>query len=161
MTWALMGRMQVKKASLILLAVVLLATAYFFQDVNWLAAIASRFPVQSGFHPFVFFVFNKTLRLIINDLACMILIYAIFRETRYLSLAFWLFLAELFIILPLYFFFKLSIEGDSEISSPLFSQIHRLIVNPTLMLLLMLGFFYQRQLQRHAQRHRQRHLTDL
>jgi hypothetical protein len=51
---------------------------------------------------------------------------------------------EVFLLLPAYFIVKLTLEGDSEISSPLLSQIHRLIVNPLLMFLLMVGFVYQR-----------------
>ncbi len=62
-----------------------------------------------------------------------------------MKVAFLLFLVELFIILPLYFWIKLSTEGDSELSSPLLSQIHRLIINPTLMILLIVSFLYQKR----------------
>jgi exosortase F-associated protein len=72
------------------------------------------------------------------------LIYAWFKERKYLTLSFYLFLVEVGLLLPIYFIVKLSLEGDSEISSPLLSQIHRLIVNPLLMFLLMVGFIYQR-----------------
>lgn len=82
--------------------------------------------------------------MVFNDLACMILILVLFKERKYLVISFYLFLAELLVVLPLYFIIKLSVEGDSEISSPLFSQIHRIVVNPILMILLMFGFFYQR-----------------
>jgi len=50
---------------------------------------------------------------------------------------------EFFILLPIYFIMKLSLEGDSEISSPLLSQLHRMIVNPLLMIILILGLVYQ------------------
>jgi hypothetical protein len=39
---------------------------------------------------------------------------------------------------------KLGWEGDSEISSPLLSFVHRLIVNPLLMFVLMAGLVLQR-----------------
>lgn len=93
------------------------------------------------------FVVNKTVRLVINDLACMLLIYALF-EKKHLTIAFYLFLVELLVMLPVYFIIKLSVEGVSEISSPLLSQVHRLIVNPLLMFLLMMGFVIQRLQQR-------------
>jgi len=50
------------------------------------------------------------------------------------------FLAELFILLPVYFALKISLEGDAEISSPLLSQLHRMIVNPLLMLVLIMDY---------------------
>lgn len=95
-------------------------------------------------NPNTIFIVNKTIRLILNDAACVCLIYALFPGRNYLRIAFYVFLVELFIILPIYFIFKLTLEGDSELSSPLLSQIHRLIVNPLLMFLLMAGFLYQR-----------------
>ncbi len=79
-----------------------------------------------------------------NDASCFLLISALFKERKYVTVAFWVFLFELLVLLPVYFLLKLSIEGDSEMSSPLLSQLHRLIINPTLMLLLMISFFYQR-----------------
>lgn len=94
--------------------------------------------------PEAVFVVNRTARLVLNDVACLMIILAVFREAKYLKIAFWVFLVELLVILPAYLVTKLSLEGDSEISSPLLSQVHRLIVNPMLMILLMAGFLYQR-----------------
>jgi exosortase F-associated protein len=89
------------------------------------------------------FAVNRTLRLLLNDAFCMLIIYALFRERAYVSLAFLLFCFELVVLLPVYLVIKLSLEGPSEISSPLLSYIHRLIVNPLLMFILMAGFYYQ------------------
>ncbi|MBX2916316.1 MAG: hypothetical protein KF856_13680 [Cyclobacteriaceae bacterium] len=96
------------------------------------------------------FVFNKTLRLIFNDLLCMQLIWSLFQHRKYLKLAFFLFLVELVIVLPIYFLIKLSVEGATEISSPLLSQVHRMVVNPLLMFLLIAGIVYQRAI--HSQK---------
>ncbi len=126
------------RALLLGCGVTILLAVYLFQRFNpWTGF--------EGMHPNVIFGINRTVRLILNDLACLLIILAIFREMKYLKVAFWVFLVELLIILPVYLILKLSLEGDSEISSPLLSQIHRLIVNPTLMILLMIGFFYQRK----------------
>ena len=95
-------------------------------------------------HPNVVFIINKTVRLVVNDLACMLLIFAVFQRKSYLLVAFYVFIFELLILLPVYFAVKLSLEGDSEISSPLLSFVHRLIVNPMLMFVLIAGFVYQR-----------------
>jgi exosortase F-associated protein len=94
------------------------------------------------------FIANRTVRFMLNDVACLLLITAIFNSKKYLALSFWVFLTELFILLPIYFLLKLSLEGDSEISSPLLSQLHRMIVNPLLMIVLIMGFFYQDHIQK-------------
>ncbi len=119
----------------------LLAFVYLFQRHSFWTGF-------DGMHPNIIFALNRTARLTLNDLACFLIIFAVFREKKYLKLAFLLFLVELLVILPVYLIAKLGLEGDSEISSPLLSQIHRLIVNPMLMILLMAGFFYQRYVKR-------------
>jgi hypothetical protein len=84
------------------------------------------------------------LRLLANDLICFFMISSIFKEKSYRQIAFVVFMIELLVILPIYLFLKLSLEGTSEISSPLLSFIHRLIVNPTLMILTGIGLAYQK-----------------
>jgi exosortase F-associated protein len=127
------------------MALALLALTYLFQRFDFFASFLGYIRVsRDSFHPYTNFIVNKTLRLVINDIACFALIYVFFRERKYLKVAFYVFIFELIVLLPLYFAVKLSVEGDSEISSPLLSQIHRLIVNPTLMILLIISFFYAR-----------------
>jgi exosortase F-associated protein len=130
-------------AFLILAAFLLLAGVYLFQRTNLIGPDGGLFTTAP---PNLVFVANRVVRLILNDFACFLLIYALFKEYKYLKIAFIMFLVELLFILPIYFLLKLSLEGDSEISSPLLSLIHRLIVNPTLMLLLIAGFVYQKNL---------------
>jgi exosortase F-associated protein len=129
------------RISLFLIAVSILAFTYIFQHVGFAGLIGLK---AENVHPNIIFTINKASRMIVNDTACFVLIYLFFEEKKYLQLAFLVFLIELLIVLPVYLAIKLSLEGDSEISSPLLSQIHRLIVNPTLMILLMLAFFYQK-----------------
>lgn len=126
---------------LIGLAVTILVIVYLFQRVDLIALFRDADDVVN---PNLVFVINRYIRLIFNDLACIIIIYSLFGERKYMVLAFWIFLFELVVLLPLYLVIKLDLEGPSEISSPLLSQIHRLIVNPTLMLLLIAGFLYQK-----------------
>lgn len=122
-----------------------LIVVYVFQRVSYANAINTILPdALQVVNRNTIFIVNKTVRLILNDTACVGLIYVLFPEQKYVRVAFCLFLLELFIILPIYLAIKLTLEGDSEISSPLLSQIHRLIVNPLLMFLLMAGFLYQR-----------------
>lgn len=128
---------------LISVASLVLVLVFVFQRFNYALLLNSLLPFQIE-NQNTIFVINKTIRLVLNDTACILLIHVWFKQRQYLTLAFYLFLIELLILLPVYFIIKLSLEGDSEISSPLLSQIHRLIVNPLLMFLLMAGFIYQR-----------------
>lgn len=120
----------------------ILVVVYVFQRVINIGGVA----VNAS--PNAIFVINRTIRLILNDLACFLIIFGVFRERKYLKVAFWVFLFELLVILPGYLIVKLSLEGDSEFSSPLLSQVHRLVVNPMLMILLIAGFLYQRRIGR-------------
>lgn len=132
-----------QRITLIVGAIVLLTVVYVFQHFNyfeWINTIIGG--ILTGNENQVFIV-NRTVRLMINDLLCMGLIYGLFANKNYLRLAFYLFLVEILLILPIYLILKLSWEGTSEISSPLLSPIHRMIVNPLLMLLLMVALFYQ------------------
>ena len=118
------------------LALVTLMVMYLFQRFD--------FSILTGEHSDnVRFIINKSVRFLVNDVACLALILAIFNKPNYLRLSAWIFLTELLVLLPLYFTLKLTLEGDSEISSPLLSQLHRMIVNPLLMIVLMMGFVYQ------------------
>jgi exosortase F-associated protein len=127
------------------IAFLILAAVYLFQRFSLLAVLVNWFGGDYSYiHPYSIFIFNKTSRLVLNDVACFMIIWAVFQEQKYLKVAWYVFLLEVLVVLPVYFAIKLSFEGDSEISSPLLSQIHRMIVNPMLMFLLMAGFFYQR-----------------
>lgn len=121
------------------LSVSVLALVYVFQGVNYI-----HFFFPNEINPNIIFIFNRTLRLLINDLLCVILIFVLFEEKKYVKAAFLILVIELVIILPSYFLIKLKMEGNSEISSPLLSQVHRLIVNPMLMFILIAGFYYQK-----------------
>ncbi len=88
-------------------------------------------------NPYLAFTVNRTLRLFLNDLFILLLLAGWFQSRSVLRLAFAIQLINFFILLPPYLLVKLNLEGDTEISSPLLSQFHRLIVNPTLMILLL------------------------
>lgn len=132
------------KYSLLLLAFILLAAVYIFQRINpgsILLDALGFIPAQS--EEWIFSI-NRIIRLMLNDFACIIMIYALFQDVRYVRLGGLVFLIELLIILPIYLILKLSIEGTSEISSPFLSTLHRLIVNPMLMFVLIVGLYLQR-----------------
>ncbi|NOT76602.1 MAG: exosortase F system-associated protein [Cyclobacteriaceae bacterium] len=120
-----------------IIAVMILGFAYLFQNYDFSSLVGSYSPNAK-------FIINKTIRFLLNDTACLLLIMVIFNKSSYLRVSTWIFLTELIVFLPLYFILKLSLEGDSEISSPLLSQLHRMIVNPLLMFAMIMGFFYQK-----------------
>jgi exosortase F-associated protein len=124
---------------LLALAVVGLGAMFLFQGFDWLSVL---FGIET--HPYAHFAVKRFMRLFINDSFMLLLIYAWFDDKSITQLAWKLQLVDTFILLPLYLVIKLYLEGDSEISSPLLSQFHRLIVNPTLMILLIPGVYFQR-----------------
>jgi hypothetical protein len=119
-----------------------LALVYVFQRTNYGLLLFEAFEIAPNGN--FIFIINKSLRLLANDLICFFMIFSIFKEKSYRQVAFFVFMIELLVILPIYLLLKLSLEGTSEISSPLFSFIHRLIVNPTLMVLTGMALAYQK-----------------
>lgn len=124
-----------------IIAITTLIALYFFQRFNYSELI------YSAFLPNTQFIINRIIRFFFNDLAVILLIYAIYQNKALLKIAFGIQLVEMLIILPIYFYIKLSLEGASEISSPLLSFIHRIVVNPIIMLLLIPAFWFQKNSQ--------------
>lgn len=121
---------------------VLLATIYITQQFNYLHFFSGIFG-DYEFHEFTYFIFNKSIRFFLNDTIMVLVIWLIFSKTKYVKLALFVELFGLVVLLPLYFLLKLNLEGTSEISSPLLSFIHRLIINPTLLILLIPAIYFQ------------------
>ena len=86
----------------------------------------------------LFFV-ERSLRFIINDFLMILLIYGIFEKKKYVLFAFYVQLVGITIILLPY----MIIKSYTEYNGPLVSFLHRLIINPLLLLLLIPAFFYQ------------------
>lgn len=134
-----------KNFLLLAIALIILLLVYVFQKVSYAGWLNYLLPESLSVNDAnAVFIINRSTRLIINDSACMLLIWGLFKEIKYLKAAFLVFCIELLIILPVYFVVKLNLEGPTEISSPLLSQIHRIIVNPLLMVILIIGFYYQK-----------------
>jgi len=123
----------------LLLAIAGLACVYIFQRKEVLGALC-----QCQINSESSFILMKTLRVVLNDLFMLLIIHFWFNNSSITRLAFWIQLIDMFVLLPLYLLLKLQLEGDSEISSPLLSQFHRLIVNPTLMILIFPAVYFQR-----------------
>ncbi|MFZ1809433.1 MAG: hypothetical protein WAU36_19540 [Cyclobacteriaceae bacterium] len=134
---------QPTRISMIAFSIVSLFLVYLFQRFNYAGVFYNITALEGLTHPNAVFAVNRTTRLLINDSLCMILIYALFQKRSYLKLSGIIFGFEVLVLLPLYLWAKLSMEGPSEISSPLLSPIHRMIVNPLLMIVLIAALYYQ------------------
>lgn len=112
-----------------------LVLVFVFQRTDVLPSQADRY-----FH----FSVNRFLRILLNDACMLLVLHALFADKKVLRLAVAMQIVDLFLLLPLYLALKLSLEGASELSSPFLSQLHRLIVHPTLMILLIPAVYYQK-----------------
>jgi exosortase F-associated protein len=86
------------------------------------------------------FLWNKAIRYFLNDFLMIGLIYAIFNKRSYVIFAFYVQLMGVVLFLIPYFILKLNFP---EYNGPMISYLHRLIVNPLLMLILIPAFIYQ------------------
>jgi len=121
---------------LISFAIIGVISTYLFQDFNFISYWSLSEDAQ--------FILRKTLRVLLNDLFMLIFVIAWFNKQKITRLAVIVQIIDSLILLPLYLVLKLSMEGSSEISLPLLSQLHRLIVNPTLMILLIPAVYFEK-----------------
>lgn len=116
-----------------------LAFVFLFQNINVAAYLLND--VQ----PITLFLINRSIRFFLNDLFAILLIYALFPYRQYIIFALWTqLIGTVFILVP-YFILKLNFP---TYNGPLLSFLHRLILNPTLILLLIPAFYYQRSAHR-------------
>jgi len=111
-----------------------LAGVYLFQQFD----VAGRLGVDSSMSRFLV---NRTIRFFLNDAFMIGLIYAIFLERKYVVFALWVQLVGIVLFLIPYFVFKVYYPSYN---GPMINYLHRLILNPTLLLLLIPAFYYQR-----------------
>lgn len=128
----------------ILTALAVLVTIYMFQRYSYANGVAGLFG-ERIISENIEFIISRTIRLCVNDLAVILLLFAFFDDRNLLKVAFVIQLFEMLVILPVYFYFKLLFEGPSEISSPLLSFVHRIVVNPIILLLLIPAYWFQKK----------------
>lgn len=94
--------------------------------------------------PTVPFIVNKVLRYLFNDLFSIAIIYGLFYERKYARFAMYVMFFGLFVLVPIYIALYLS---QPEGFSSMLGHLHRVVMNPVLMMLLVPAFFYQRKMQ--------------
>lgn len=118
-----------------LVSVAGLVAVFVFQGFNAAGLLGSE---ASGITQFIL---NRTIRFLLNDIFAIGLIYALFVERKYVVFSIWVQLIGVFLFLIPYFILKLNFPSYN---GPLINYLHRLILNPTLLLLLIPAFYYQR-----------------
>jgi len=112
-----------------------LIAVFLFQRIDIAAALGV------GGSRLSHFLINRTVRFFLNDALAIALIYALFEERKYVVFSVYVQLAGLVIFLLPYFVLKVYFPAYN---GPLISFLHRLILNPTLLLLLIPAFYYQK-----------------
>lgn len=130
----MMANLSINRILLIALGIGGVVLTYLLQDLLTLGGLTRE----------VDFMVRKSVRVVLNDVSMLLVIIGLFHDRKVNRLAIAIQLVDAIILLPVYFYFKLTLEGTSEISTPLLSQFHRLIVNPTLMLLLIPAAYFQK-----------------
>lgn len=146
-----------KRIGLLFLGGLGLFAVYFFQHYldfyNLLQFKAPREIMYSSDYQAVDvweFSVNKVFRYLVNDLFAMAIIAALFPEQRYIRFAVVVLLFGLLILSPSYI--ALYLWQPAGFSS-LIGHLHRLVMNPLLMMLLIPAFYYQKQLLKQTHRH--------
>lgn len=93
----------------------------------------------------VAFTLNKAGRYLLNDLFSIAIIYGIFGERKYARFAVYVMFFGLFVLVPIYLY--LYLQQPAGFSSML-SHLHRIVMNPVLMMLLIPAFAAQRQAEK-------------
>lgn len=92
------------------------------------------------------FIISRLVRFIANDLLCILLIYALFNNRRYVIFGFYVQLFGLVVLFPLYIYLTLKAGSHSDYS--VLVPLYRLVMNPILMVLLIPAFYFQQYTQK-------------
>lgn len=120
-----------------LISVAGLVAVFLFQGVDVAAELGSD---NTAIHRFLI---NRTIRFLMNDAFAIGVIYALFAERKYVIFSLYVQLAGVVLFLIPYFVLKLYLP---TYNGPMISFLHRLVLNPTLLILLIPAFYYQKHL---------------
>lgn len=123
-----------------LIGVYVFQNQFFYDPFKGYPMIAGKLP-----HDFdaVTYAYQKVIRYLLNDGFALALIYALFQERKYVQFAVYVFLFGLVVLLPTYL---ILFTFFSEQTYTYLNHLHRLVLNPVLMMLLVPAFFYQKKL---------------
>lgn len=122
-----------------LVLVYLNQNAWFYKGFYDTGAAADK---VADFDNLKFFV-SKYFRFLINDTLALGILWSLFQERKYMNFAFVVFLLEAFVMMPFYCVSAIWFWDETKF---FISHLHRLVVNPFFMMLLIPAFFYQKNL---------------
>jgi exosortase F-associated protein len=89
------------------------------------------------------FAWQKLIRYLLNDGFAMLLLFALFPEKKYMRFAMLVILLGLIFLLPLYL---ILFTFFPETTYSYLNHLHRIVMNPVLMMLLIPAFYYQKRI---------------
>lgn len=107
--------------------------AAFLTDKAWKLSLDGQ-PLESNWA----FVLNKLMRFLLNDFVTIGLIQLLFQKLAYTKFAFGVMVFSLLVLLPLFF-----LANALSWPSTFVSMLHRLTMNPVLLMLLIPAFYFQ------------------
>ena len=118
-----------------------LVVSYHYRDLSWITLITSGQAVAAT-DPALSWsaILNKVLRYLVNDMAALGIIYALFAKPSYVRLGWWIMWFGLGFLLPLYYMGLWLLPPSQHIA---LSYLHRLVMNPVLLMLLIPALYYQ------------------
>lgn len=134
----------IRRWLLVFLALAGLAFFYTLQDfdfVSFKARYNQSFGGQMEEGTEINFIVSRLVRFIANDLLCILLIYALFNNKRYVVFGFYMQLFGLVVLFPIYIFLTLKATSYGEYS--VLVPLYRVVMNPILMVLLIPAFYFQ------------------
>ena len=96
--------MKLKSILLIGISIGALITIYLTQDFDYTTVIISNDVVDVNSQ----FIINRTIRYILNDFSVILLLWALFENRKLIKLALFIQIIGLIVILPIYFYIKLT-----------------------------------------------------
>ena len=128
-----------KRVIIGVLCVAGLACVFLFQRIDVATMLGVGEPAINRF------LINRSIRFLMNDAFAIGLIYALFEERKYVIFSLYVQIAGTVLFLIPYFILKIYLP---TYNGPMISFLHRLILNPTLLMLLIPAFYYQKYLER-------------
>ena len=119
-----------------------LASVFLFQRINW-----SSF-VPGSFSSIETFLMNRSVRFVVNDIFAVLLVAALFGRRKHVIIAIYVQIIGVVLILVPYVILKINMPSYN---GPLISFLHRLVLNPLLIYLLIFFFWYSEKYQKDAE----------
>lgn len=117
------------------LSVTGLVAVFLFQRIDVATMLGSGEPAINRF------LINRSIRFLMNDAFAIGLIYALFEQRKYVIFSLYVQVAGVVLFLIPYFILKIYLP---TYNGPMISFLHRLVLNPTLLMLLIPAFYYQK-----------------